>query len=231
MNFRVELRLKNYEAIVSSFSDIYGSPPNHMLSNLNLAYVHLRLDEIIGKDDWFGGINVLLVGDILQLPPVSGGPVFDRITNKAVSLKLGCMTSANIWRDPVVYDELTINERQKKDQVPVFNSMLQEVRCGCPSPNTIQSLLDKVITIPVVDKFEQLLVSKQSPLCLFPKRKECHDFNTQMLSRLGCEVHEIPCIDEVNETIGTFKWSKKATEKMEKLNSDCNLTASLEAVY
>ena len=125
-----------------------------MLSNLNLAYVHLRLDEIVGKDGWFGGINVLLVGDILQLPPVSGGPVLDRITNKAVSLKLGYMTSVNIWRDTVVYDELTINERQKKDRV--FNSMLHEVQCGCPSPNTIQSLLDRVITF-----------SKQSPLCLF----------------------------------------------------------------
>ena len=147
-----------------------------MLSNLNLAYVHLRLDEIFGKDDWLGGINVLFVGDILQLPRVSRGPVFDRITNKAVSLKLGCMTSVNIWCDTVVYDELTINERQKKDQV--FSSE------GCPSPNTIQALLGRVITIQVVDKFEEFLVSKQSPRCLFPKQKACHDFNSQMLSRL-----------------------------------------------
>ena len=196
-----------------------------MLSNLNLAYVHLRLDEIFGKDDWFGGINVLFVGNILQLPRVSRGPVFDRITNKAESLKLGCMTSVNIWCDTVVYDELTINERQKKDQV--FSS---EVRCGCPSPNTIQALLGRVIKIQVVDKFEEFLVSKQSPRCLFPKQKACHDFNSQMLSRLDSDVHEIPCIDEVNETIGTFKWSKKAAEKMEKLDSDCNLTAGLEAV-
>ena len=87
-----------------------------MLSNLNLAYVHLRLDEIFGRDEWFGGVNVLFVGDILQLPPVNGAPVFDRITNKAVALKLGCMTSVNIWQDTVVFDELTINERQKKDQ-------------------------------------------------------------------------------------------------------------------
>ena len=61
-----------------------------MLSNLNLAYVHLRLDEIFGRDEWFGGVNVLFVGDILQLPPVNGAPVFDRITNKAVASKLGC---------------------------------------------------------------------------------------------------------------------------------------------
>ena len=50
-----------------------------MLSNLNLAYVHLRL-EIFGRDEWFGGVNVLFVGDILQLPPVNGA--LDRITNK-----------------------------------------------------------------------------------------------------------------------------------------------------
>ena len=36
-----------------------------MLSNLNLAYVHLRLDEIFRRDEWFGGVNVLFVGDIL----------------------------------------------------------------------------------------------------------------------------------------------------------------------
>ena len=49
-----------------------------MLSNLNLAYVHLCLEEIFAHDKWFGGVNVLFVGDILQLPPVNGAPVFDR---------------------------------------------------------------------------------------------------------------------------------------------------------
>ena len=97
-----------------------------MLSNLNLAYVHLRLEEILGKNDWFGGVNVLFVGDILQLPPVNGAPVFERLNNKSVATKLGCMTSVNIWQDTVLYDELTINERQKKDQV--FVTMLNEVR-------------------------------------------------------------------------------------------------------
>ena len=199
-----------------------------MLSNLNLAYVHLRLDEIFGRDQWFGGVNVLFVGDVLQLPPVNGAPVFDRLTNKSVASKLGCMTSVNIWQDNVLYDELTINERQKKDQA--FSLMLDEVRRGCPSPQSIRALQDRVIKTPVVDKFEELLVAKQSPLCLFPTRKACQDFNTKMLCRLDAAVIEIPCIDEVNETTGTFKWSKKATEEMKKLNRDCNLTAGLEAV-
>ena len=199
-----------------------------MVSNLNLAYIHLHLDEIFARDQWFGGVNVLFMGDILQLPPVNGAPVFEKVSNKSVALKLGCMTSVNIWQETVLYDELTINERQKADLV--FSSMLDEVRRGCPSPETLQSLQDRVITVPVVDKFEELLANKQSPLCLFPTRKACLDFNSNMLSTLEAETQKIPRIDEVNETIGTFKWSKKAAEKLKKLNSDCNMTAGLEAL-
>ena len=84
------------------------------VSMLNLAYIHLRLKEIFGdSSNWFGSTNVLFVGDILQLPPVNGQPVFSRLNNKAIGSRLGCMASVNIWRDTVVYDELTINERQK----------------------------------------------------------------------------------------------------------------------
>ena len=123
-----------------------------MLSNLYLAYVHLRLEEIFGREQWFGGFNMLFVGDILQLPPV-----FDIITNKSVALKLGCMTSVNIWQDTVLYDDLTINERQKKDRA--FSSMLDEVRCGCPTDENFQLLQERVMKAPVVDTFEQLLAA------------------------------------------------------------------------
>jgi hypothetical protein len=198
-----------------------------MVSSLNLAYIHLRLDEIFAKEEWFGGVNVLFVGDILQLPPVNGAAVFEKVNNRSVTTKLGCMTSVNIWQENVVYDELTINERQKKDQV--FSSMLDEVRQGCPSQQTVQALNERVLTTPTIDKFEELLSENRSPLCLFPTREVCLKFNSEMLSRLVSETKEIPCIDEV-ETQGTFKWSEKATEALKKLNSDCNMTAGLEAV-
>ena len=60
--------------------------------------------------------------------------------------------------------------------------------------------------------------------------KACQDFNTQMLCGLDAAVVEIPCTDKVNETTGTFKWSKKATEETIKLNRDSNLAVGLEAV-
>ena len=80
-----------------------------MVSSLNLAYIHLRLEELFGGNDWFGSRNMLFVGDLLQLQPVNGSPVFERSTNKTLSYKLGCAASVNIWRDSVVYDELIIN--------------------------------------------------------------------------------------------------------------------------
>ena len=113
----------------------------------------------------------------------------------------------------------------------MFSSMLDEVRHGCPMPHTIQTLEKRDITTPVVDKFKKFLSMHKSPLCLFPTRKSCQEFNSKMLTKSDAEIKDIPCIDEVNETVsGTFKWSKKATEEMKRQNSDFNLTPGLEAV-
>ena len=68
-----------------------------MVSSLNLAYIHLRLQELFGGDEWFGGRNILFVGDLLQLPPVNGAPTFERLSQKIVHYRLGCATAVNIW--------------------------------------------------------------------------------------------------------------------------------------
>ena len=86
-----------------------------MVSSLNLAYMHLRLEELFGGHDWFGSKSIVCFGDLLQLPPVNGSPVFQTVSRKSLCHKLGCATSANIWQESMEYDELTINERQKKD--------------------------------------------------------------------------------------------------------------------
>ena len=198
-----------------------------MVSSLNLAYMHLRLEELFGGDEWFGSRNMLFVGDLLQLQPVSGSPVFERIASKAILFQLGCATAVNIGKDSVVYDELTINERQKKDKE--FSSLLDCVRRGCPTDETLCTLKQRVIEVPVSDKFSEVQDSGQTPVCLFPKRKSCDSFNSEMLRHLTSEVRELMCTDEVDQTVTTRKWTKKAAEQLEKLNSDCNMTAGLEA--
>ena len=60
----------------------------------------------------------------------------------------------NIWRDTVVYEELTINERQKKDKE--YSVMLDGVRRGCPTDETLRTLEQRVIDVSVADKFDEL---------------------------------------------------------------------------
>jgi len=199
-----------------------------MLSSLNLAYIHLRMSELFGGDDWFGGINVLFVGDLLQLQPVNGSPIFETVHKKAVCLKLGCATSVNIWNHSVQYDELTINERQKKDEV--FSAILDSVRQGCLTQEITALLQERVSDVTVSEKFTELQSLGMTPVCLFPTRKQCDKVNNDMLDLLANVVHVVPCTDEIDETKSTAKWQQKAAQQLDKLNRDCNNTAGLEAI-
>ena len=82
--------------------------------------MHLRLEELFGGHSWFGGKNVIFVGDLLQLQPVNGSPVFEMISKKSLCHKLGCTTSVNIWKSSIKYDELTIDEKDRE-----FSQMLE----------------------------------------------------------------------------------------------------------
>ena len=69
-----------------------------MLSSLNLVYVHMRLEELFSENKWFGSRNMLFVGDFLQLPPVAGCPVFEKISTISLLDQLGCAAYANMKR-------------------------------------------------------------------------------------------------------------------------------------
>ena len=88
-------------------------------------------------------LKTLLVGISSNCPPVNEKPVFDRVSQKAILHKLGSTTAINIWQE-VVYDELIINERQKTDTK--FSEMLDSVRCGFPTEETVCALKERVFT-------------------------------------------------------------------------------------
>ena len=79
------------------------------------------------------------------------------------------------------------------------------------------------------EKFVELQKSGQTPVCLLPTRKGCREFNDEMLASLDSKVHELACTDEVDETGGSRRWNKKSADHLDKLNSDSNMTAGLEA--
>ena len=154
--------------------------------------------------------------------------MFNKLENKAIATRLGCISCVNIWKDSITYDELTINERQKTTDA-LYTHILDEIRRGCPTSESIQALTSRVIEGTVVAKFEELCEAGTIPVCLFPTRKACDKHNLEMLNNLDTNIHKIPCIDEIDETLGARRWSKRSAEQLKKLNKDCNLTAGLEA--
>ena len=198
-----------------------------MISSLNLVYMHLRMEELFGSVDWFGSKNVLFVGDLLQLPPVNGNSIFEKVSQKVLLHRLGCTTAINIWKEAIVYEELTINERQKKDTR--FVTLLDHVRQGTVTEEDVAMLKTRTVDVPAAEKFSELSQSGKTPVCLFPTRRACDEFNEKMLNSLPDKVHKLMCVDDIDETSSTLKWTKRANKQLEKVNSDCNQTAGLQA--
>ena len=89
---------------------------------------------------------------------------------------------------------------------------MNEIRCGCVSEETQKCLEGRVISGRVVDKFKELCEKNNSPVCLFPTRKACSDFNAEMLTTLDSVVCKLACVDEIDETVGFRKWDKNAAK-------------------
>ena len=71
-----------------------------MVSSLNLAYMHLRLEELFGGHDWFGSKSIVCFGDLLQLPPVNGSPVFQTVSRKSLCHKLAVQLLLTYGKNP-----------------------------------------------------------------------------------------------------------------------------------
>ena len=53
------------------------------------------------------------------------------------------------------------------------------LRRGCPTDETLCTLKQRVIQVSVSDEFSELQESGETPVCLFPTRKACEDFNAK----------------------------------------------------
>ena len=69
-----------------------------------------------------------------------------------------------------------------------YSSLLDNVRRGCPNEECLSTLKQRVVQVPVSEKFHKLQQSGQSPVCLFPTRIACDEFNKEMLTLLDTTV-------------------------------------------
>ena len=127
--------------------------------------------------------------------------MFSKLCNKLIASR----SLGQHIKETIVYDELNINE---------FVGILYQVRhLG-------------MLKMQVIDKYMELSKDGSSPVCLFPTRKACKEFNNKILSALDIEIHNIVCalmkLMRLRYHTSGPKWPKK-------LNNDSNLTAGLKA--
>ena len=205
-----------------------------MVSNVMLLYMHLRLQEIFQTEEndngWFGGKNILVLGDLLQLPPVFEGPVYAPMSADLTAKLTGCVGTINLWRKLFTYDELTINMRQKDDAD--FSSMLSRVRVGFMTDEDVDQLEKRKISFSsdtVTGRLEEVAKTMQNlpsdTVCLLPTRHMCEQLNNCMLKELPGEEIHLSSIDSVDCPVHL---RNKVSKKLNQYSEDSSLTAGLE---
>ena len=210
-----------------------------MVSNLTLLHVHLRLTEIFGRkkghDNWFGSQNVIVFGDLLQLPPVKGDEVFLSLSENQVKSAIGMMsTDLSLWSH-FKYDELEINQRQKYDDNTEFKECLSRIRLGIVLPSDVDLLSSRCIKVSkenpmesLVNYYNDLAKDGTFPVCLLPTRSMVREFNDAVLaSRSRSTIVDIPAIDEIDCKVRKMK--ENAQQKLKKMDLDDRNTAGLES--
>jgi ATP-dependent DNA helicase PIF1 len=117
----------------------------------------------------FGGLQLVLVGDFFQLPPVTKG--------KEDGEETIFLFESPLWKtlSPITY-ELTEIVRQKD---PVFQKVLNEARAGTISKKSLKVLASRF----GIDYKKELI----QPTMVFTKRAEVDDINTSYLKKLTTE--------------------------------------------
>jgi ATP-dependent DNA helicase PIF1 len=109
-------KLQAIQVLIIDEISMVSKPLFDFISNL-FARIH-------NSDIAFGGISVIAVGDLAQLPPVRGEPVF----------------YSSIWQ---LFYPLFLYKSQRHHEDEEFYQMLEEIRFGTISNTTWKKLMDK----------------------------------------------------------------------------------------
>ncbi|CAD6200327.1 unnamed protein product [Caenorhabditis auriculariae] len=182
-----------------------------MCSNIILAKLHLRLQQIKGNRELFGGVNIIAFGDLLQLPPVLAKPVFEALKPEVVGEVFGSIASPiNLWR-MFEYQELTMNMRQKEDTK--FGEVMGRLRIDMLDAEDVDFLKTRLIkkikknvddddessTIEeAAEYYLRILDEDPTTIALFSTNDEVSHFNDTILSQLGMKTFTV-LAEDVNE--------------------------------
>jgi len=102
-------------------------------------FLNLRLQQIMGTNELFGGISLVTVGDLFQLKPVFDKWIFENSQSGYNEF------ATNIWTEYFTLFELTEKMRQKDDKE--FAQLLNRLREGKHSEDDMTILKQRLLNV------------------------------------------------------------------------------------
>lgn len=173
-----QLRAK-YNHVKYIFIDEISMVGNELFNSING-----RLKELRGNyNSPFGGINILVIGDLFQLKPIGEKWVFEQITKDYAAL------DPNIWEEKFTMFELTTIMRQKDDKQ--FAELLNRLRENNHTTNDIAQLKKRTVSVA------EDLDSNYNIPHIYYLRNNAKLFNNFALNKNPEQKHILRAIDSV----------------------------------
>ena len=135
-----------------------------------LYQIHKNLQDIKQTDEFFGGVAVVLFGDLMQLKPIKGKWIFEAPSGPAKNAH----ELVSLWKEMEPHT-LEINHRQKGDKA--FADLLNRIRMGEQTAEDIKILETRVVKNLAKDAPTESLI-------VYPTRDEVHTQNTFKMAQL-----------------------------------------------
>ncbi|KAK3094305.1 hypothetical protein FSP39_000082 [Pinctada imbricata] len=157
-----------------------------------LLQIHYRLCEIKSSSEPFGGISVIVFGDLYQLPPVMQQFVFKPVSDPYVNLY------GSLWRQFLLV-ELKQIMRQNEDLQ--FANVLNRIRTATHTEEDIELLKTREISKDSHDY-------PSSALHVFSTNKCVNEYNEDMLQKLQTKHEVLSAVDKKPEALKTYDVSQ-----------------------
>lgn len=149
-----------------------------------LCMIDSRLRQLKNKENLpFGGINIIVFGDLMQLPPVRGAQVFNQPAR--------FLPAIHIWRHLTLV-ELTKNMRQQGDTR--FADLLNALRVGELNGQHFELLMSRLITEATGD------FDLDKAIRIYPLRAQVEAHNNAVLEKYrqqGKQIYKIKAQDQI----------------------------------
>ena len=157
-----------------------------MVGNDMLNYVNYRLQQIKGSISPFGGIHVLVFGDLMQIKPVFSSWIFS--DNESTFDSLYACLAPNVWQDLFTLFELDEIMRQKDDLS--FAELLCRLRTCTLTETDLQVLRSRMIK-----PHSQSYPKKAMHVCA--KRKDVFEHNENIFNTCTSNKCVVTALDAV----------------------------------